>query len=142
MKIIDSELYNEIVEKHKLNIGDFYFFKDIIIAEINEGVHLDINNCKAIIKITNQFYKGKPFGHISNRVNQYSVSPLDYENYSNELNSVTCFSTVISNSHFNEMSAEIEKHFIKKPYNISNNIEDALKWTSEIIKESKAKVYV
>lgn len=131
MNTINSPLYLEVLEKHHLTIGDFYFFENLLIAEVNEGIHLDINNTKTLLKITNSFFKNRPFGHIANRINQYSVSPLDLVCYSDKLLNVVSFSAIVYNNRFDEMNVKIEQHFIKKPFYVANTLEDAVRWSKE-----------
>ena len=43
MKVTESPLYNLVLETHKLDIGILYFFKNVVISEINDGVHIDLD---------------------------------------------------------------------------------------------------
>ena len=131
MRTVDSPLYQDVLETYHLTIGDFYFFKNLIVAEVKEGVHLDTSNTKTLIKITKSFFKNRPFGHVTNRINQYSVSPLDLVHYSNQLENAVSFSSIVYNNHFDEMNVKIEQHFLKKPFYIANNLADAANWAKE-----------
>lgn len=133
MRIIDSPFYEKVIEKHHLTIGDFYFFENLLVSEVKEGIHLDESNTNTLLKITNSFFKNKPFGHVANRINRYSVSPLDFANYCKALIKVESFTTIIYNNYFDEMNIEIEKHFLKKPYYVANNLDDAFLWNKQII---------
>ena len=127
MRTIDSTLYGEVLETHHLTIGDFYFFKNLMIAEIKEGIHLELINTKVLLKIINSFFKNKPFSHISNRINRYSISPLDFANYCKKMNNVVSFSAITYNNHLDEMNVKIEQHFLNKPYYIADTLEEAVK---------------
>ncbi|AUC81261.1 hypothetical protein [Lacinutrix sp. Bg11-31] len=131
MRTINSPIYKSVIETHHLTIGDFYFFKNLLIAEVKEGIHLDTNNTQTLLKITNSFFKNRPFGHITNRINQYSISPLDIASYSEKLENAVSYCSIIYNNHFDEMNVKIEQHFIKKPYYIANTLEEASFWSKE-----------
>ena len=140
MKTIDSTLYQEVLESHHLTIGDFYFFKNIVIADVREGVHLELKNSQTFFEITNSFFKNKPFGYICNRINKYSVSPLEFANYSKELINVKSFLAIACDSYFDKMNTQIEKHFLQKPFEASNNLEDAFFWTKNQV-ENKYEIF-
>jgi len=138
MKVINSSLFKDVKEIHHLLIGDFYFFENIVIAEIKEGVHIDSISSEPFFKLSNKFYsEKKAFGYISNRINQFSVSPLDFAQYSEKLDNVESFCAVCYSSHFDEMNVQIEKRFSQKPFNATSNLEEAFEWTSKIISQTK-----
>ncbi|WP_299887978.1 hypothetical protein [uncultured Lacinutrix sp.] len=135
MKIIESPLYNLVLETHNLDIGIFYFFNNIIISEIKEGVHIDLKNSKSFFETTNKFYQDRPFVYISNRINKFSISPLDFAKFSFELNNVKAYSAIVYNSFFDKMNAEIEKRFSHIPFYIAINLEDAFNWSNNIVND-------
>ena len=59
----------------KLKFCTLSFYDRYVIAEINEGVHLDHQHNEALIEITENHYS-KPFVYITNRINSYSVDPM------------------------------------------------------------------
>ncbi|MFK5982348.1 MAG: hypothetical protein QM499_05480 [Flavobacteriaceae bacterium] len=66
--------------KISLSFGDFYFFDYFIISEIFEGVVLDCNKGKQILKIAKKQY-GSDLSKIiliSNRINSYSLIPQNW----------------------------------------------------------------
>lgn len=135
MRTIDSPIYLEVLEKQHLTIGDFYFFKNLLIAEVKEGIHLDTKNTATLLKIINSFFKDRPFGHIANRINQYSVSPLDLARYSKKLDNVVSFCAIVYNKPYDEMSVKIEQHFLEEPLHIASNLEDAANWSNKKVKD-------
>jgi len=133
MNIINSNQYKDVIETHRLKLGYFYFFKDLVIVEISEGSHLDLKSSQDFFKIANIFYKEKFFGFISNRINKFSVSPLEFANYSKELNNITSFCAITYNNSLDEMNVQIEKRFSQKPFQVVTNINDAFLWTMKIV---------
>ncbi|WP_299247433.1 hypothetical protein [uncultured Lacinutrix sp.] len=138
MRTINSPLYQKVLETHHLTIGNFYFLENFLIAEINEGIHLDSTNTRTLLKIVNSFFKNRNFGHIINRINKYSVSPLDYASYCKKLDNVVSFSSIIYDNHFDKMNVKIENHFLHKPFHIAKNIEESFLWSEKAIKKTLA----
>lgn len=134
MKLISSKLYDSVIETHHLKIGTFYFFDNLVIAEINEGMHIDLESSKDFFIIANEFFaNGKPFGYISNRINHFSVSPIDFANYSLKLENIKAFCAITYNNYYDKMNVEIERRFYTKPFYCTNEIEDAVNWSNNII---------
>ncbi|WP_452224677.1 hypothetical protein [Lacinutrix chionoecetis] len=137
MKIVDSPLFECVKETHHLSIGDFYFLKNAIIAEIREGVHIDLESSQEFFEIANSYYN-KPFGYVSNRINQFSVSPMDFANYSVEIENIISFCAVLYDNRFDQMNVQIEKRFSHKPFHIVYKIADAISWTNNNIANFKS----
>ena len=134
MKIVSSKLIGDVIETHDLKIGVFYFFDNMVIAEINEGAHIDFKSSIDFFKIANAFYgTEKPFGYISNRINKFSVSPIDFASSSSTLENIKSFCAITYNNHYDKMNIEIEKRFYTKPFFTTNEIEDAINWTNSIL---------
>lgn len=134
MKIVSSKLIGDVIETHDLKIGVFYFFDNMVIAEINEGAHIDFKSSIDFFKVANAFYgTEKPFGYISNRINKFSVSPIDFANYSSTLENIKSFCAITYNNYYDKMNIEIEKRFYTKPFYTTNEIEDAIIWTNSIL---------
>jgi len=110
----------------------------MVIAEINEGVHIDLKSSQEFFKIANAFYaNNKPFGYISNRINHFSVSPLDFANYSSKLENIKAFCAITYDNYYDKMNVEIERRFYTKPFYSTNEIEDAINWTNNIVNGDK-----
>jgi len=134
MNIVTSKLSDNIIETHQLKIGTFYFFDNFVIAEINEGVHIDLQSSKEFFKVANSFFgKEKPFGYVSNRINHFSVSPLDFANYSLKLENIKAFCAITYDNYYDKMNVEIERRFYTKPFYSTNELEDAVNWTNSIV---------
>ncbi len=133
MKFVKSKLSHQILEYHSISLGQFYFLKNIIVAEINEGVHVDFNASKEFISLIIDFYgTEKPIGYICNRVNNFSISPLDYPKFNRSLPNLTIFG-IVHNNHFDRMNYEIEKRFCNKPYKAFSDLYTAFSQVSNFI---------
>jgi len=113
MKLVSSKLCDSVIEIHHLKIGGtFYFFDNLVIAEINEGAHIDFNTSQEFFEIAKSFFNNdKPFGYISNRIYNFSVSPLDFANYHLKLENIKAFCAITYGTYYGRMNIEIEKRF-------------------------------
>ena len=79
MKVEDSYLNDKYIEKIAMSHGTYYFFEKFIISEISSGVVFDWALAKEIIDVANAFYgEDINISYISNRVNKYSLNPIDW----------------------------------------------------------------
>jgi hypothetical protein len=140
MKIIKSKLSDQILEYHAIGLGQFYFLKDIVVAEINEGVHVDFKASQESISVISDFYgTEKPIGYICNRINNFSISPLDYPKFINSLPNLTIFG-IVHNNHFDRMNYEIEKRFCNRPYKAFTDLYSAFNQVSNFVKNVSKRV--
>lgn len=138
MKLIDSKLYSHIIESHKIKLGYIYFFKDVVVVEFNEGVHLDFNVSQEYIGLITDFYgQERPFGYISNRVNDFSISPLDYPKFNRALNNLAMYG-IVNNNHFDRINYNIEKRFCDKPYKGYSDLYTAFNQVSIFVNKTKS----
>ena len=140
MKIINSELSDKIIEQHSVKLGQFYFLKDLVVAEINDGEHIDFESSQNYLKLINKFYgTEKPFGYICNRINYFSISPLDYPKFIKEMPNLSIFG-IVHNNHFDRMNYEVEKRFCIKPYKSYNDLNLAYKKVKSFIENLKVNI--
>ncbi|SHI54893.1 hypothetical protein [Algibacter luteus] len=118
--------------QEQLDFCELDFYENYVICRINEGEEIDAkkNNLQtdAIIK----HFKGKPFVYITHRVNSYSVDPKIYYD-SSEIESLVGFA-VVGNTYLAVSNAEIEKLFLKKPFEIFTELDEAVDWAHTILK--------
>lgn len=142
MKIINSEISKKIIEYHSIGLGQFYFLKNMVVAEINEGVHIDFKVSQEFIKLIIKFYgTDKPFGYICNRVNNFSISPLDFVKFNSAVPNLTIYG-IVHNNHFDRMNFEIEKRFCNKPYNSYTDLYSAYNQVGIFIKNIDRRVEI
>lgn len=107
-------------------VGVFYFYGNIIVFEAYEGVVVSYKTGFSILLKFLSILGTKPFVYISNRVNSYSINPVDYK-YVNNIPTLKSLGIV----YYNEMgkaNAELEEKFCKKPFQIFNNLTEAFIW--------------
>lgn len=116
MSVLETSLKKHIKKSFNSNIGTIYLFENIVVSEINEGVHLTVESSLEYIKLISKFFSNKkPFGYISNRINSFSVEAIDYKKFTNLLENMKVFSAVNHNEN-NILNVDIEKKFCDIPY--------------------------
>jgi len=141
MKFIDSEACKELGKDYtllSLENGNFYFYKNLVIVEINSGVNFTFESSRELIEFTIKFYDWKPFGYISNRVNSYSSDPQDYQKVNNYITNIVSFAAVTYTMTGKNFTI-LEKKFCKKPFQNFSNLSDAVKWTIEQVESKTSK---
>lgn len=124
MKTIESNLKPGVIEAHHFEIGDLYFFENIVISEIHEGKHLCLDTAIDYLNAISRFYgHKKPFGYISNRINSFSIEALEFPDFISMLKNLKAFST-ITYKNIDDRTADLERQFCPIPYSKSNSLYD------------------
>jgi len=112
--------------------GHFYFCDKFIIAEINEGCHIDWKHLEAFIHEVFNFYGKNPkIGYISNRINNYSIDPQNWVKAQNQY-SFLLTSAIVTYKKSSYNVAALEKHFSKLKINRCNSLEEAIHWMENL----------
>ena len=80
-KLSPHKLPEDIVLKNVLetDIGTVFFYGNIVVFEAKEGIVLSYKNGFSILLKGLKILGAKPWVYISNRVNSYSIKPIDYK---------------------------------------------------------------
>lgn len=119
-----------IIKTKELTISEY---NSIAIVEIEEGVAVSSKNGLETFERLLSIIGGKPWVYISNRVNSYSLDPNDYRHL-NEIITLKGIG-VIQYEKSIKTALELEKMFIKKPFKTFDDIDSAIEWALERIKE-------
>ena len=125
---IANENTNSCLKKYVLHIGEVEIYDDFMLAQLNEGITLNIDTVGEILIIGRKHFPKKPFGYITIRKNSYAVDPTMYlkifeiEN----LKAIAIVSEKIMDTH----NIKIEKHFFNKPMNIFKSLPEAIIWVN------------
>lgn len=110
MTVFESKLRKHVKDTLTLDIGTLHFLDKIAIIEFKLGVHLTMDNTKHLFETIDSYFNSQHFGLISNRINSYSIQPLDmkrtkdaYENFK--------FYASVSTDKASKMNGEIENSF-------------------------------
>ena len=110
-------------------------YTNYLVVVMNEGVNITPRHNNVLIEIANKYYKDVPFAYITHRINSYSVDPQIYFETA-KIKNLKGFA-VVSKDYKAKSNAEVEKRFFSKPFEIFNNLDDAIIWIKEITKESR-----
>jgi hypothetical protein len=130
MKIEDSTHINLEHEEVILPFGKFYFFKNFVISELNEGVHFDWNKVKILANIMINHYGAiNNLIYISNRVNSYSIEPQSWLKFDKRYQLVKS-SGIIAYDKKGGISVVLERLFSKGSIKIFRSLTKAIEWAS------------
>ncbi len=122
-----------------LDFCSLKFYDNYMISIINEGVTLTVEKSNIMSEIALNYYKDKPIVYITIRLHSYHVEPEVYQEIS-KMKDLAGF-VVVSDSKDSIKNALLEKIFLDKPFQIFNNLDDAILWVnnnSKILKDIKA----
>lgn len=136
MKLLETEFSCKIIKTVESKLGNVFFFEDIAIVELYEGVHFDMNNSGFIInEFVNYFGNSKPYGVVANRINSYSVNLMHTAFFRTQAKNLKAYG-VVGHDLASKMNAEIENDFCITEKVDYNTISEAIKTISEKVKNS------
>ena len=106
-------------------------YSNYVISRINEGFHLTPDKNRILEDIANDYFKDKPFVYITHRINSYSVDPSIYLQTSKVKNLAGM--AVVAEAPLSKGNAEVEKLFLKQPFEIFTDLNDAIEWVKSLI---------
>ncbi|PRP66872.1 hypothetical protein [Nonlabens agnitus] len=117
---------------HELEFGKFSIYPNIMIGEIYEDVHFDLELNKIVCDIArSHFGDTKNFGYISHRLNNYSIDPMVHH-LNKDFNNLKCFAVV--NPTGIKPAAKIEsKFYYKDRFYSFLEMDEAVTWVSHIL---------
>ncbi|SFW46239.1 hypothetical protein SAMN02927921_01737 [Sinomicrobium oceani] len=119
-------------KKIKLDFGYLEFYENYVISEINEGVHMVIEQQDLLLSLCKENFQDRPFGYISHRIYSYSVDPFTYLELE-KIDNFIAIAVVVSTT-AQRLSSRIEELFCKKPFQFFYNLENARSWIDSTIR--------
>ena len=120
-----------IINYYNISHAEVFVFDDFLIKQVKEGVNIDLEETEELKLILEEHFKNKKMAYISNRVTSYSVNPLVYKEVEKMSNLVAI--AIIPKDETMRQSAEFERQFFNKPFEIFENLSDAIQWVQKII---------
>ena len=105
-------------------------YEDYIISSVNEGIVFDSPELAQFHSVFETYFKGKKFGFISNRKNDYTVTPTAFINVSRN-NGLTGVAILCHSKSSYENSLFVKK-FYSKPYKSFYTIEECKEWLNTL----------
>ncbi len=123
------DFFKNIREVWEFEFGTFYYFNNLVISEINEGVVFDWNMAEKAVKIAHQVIgKDKPIAYISNRINSYYVVPTDWIKFYKNRHQLHSYS-VVGNTQGSFASLVLERMVFKNSIRQFTDLEKAIEWS-------------
>lgn len=133
MRFEESKYFSKLSHyKLEFSFGNFYFFENFVVSEINESIHFCWDKILEVIGALIDYYGEKrQIVYISNRVNSYSIEPQLWHRFYDEFDFILATVAVVYND-FGYISATIEKQFIKNSFYRCNSLEEAINWMKHL----------
>ena len=133
MKVIISNLLDDIEDVHISKYANYYFFENYVISEVHEGETYNWEAAQELISLIYSHYGENPsINLVSNRINNYALVPTDWIRFFNSKHSsfINSISIVTYNTS-NLLNIMIEKLFIKMKVNHFNELDHAINWLNQ-----------
>lgn len=124
-----------IIEYYNFDDFELFVFDEFIINQIKEGVAIQPEHNAIINDTVQRHFSGKNMIYISNRVKSYSVNPFIYPELEKIPNLVAI--ALIPKTKLMMKSAEFERKFFDKPYEIFDNLSNAIEWAHKLLIQLK-----
>ncbi|MFD0795937.1 hypothetical protein ACFQZJ_00580 [Maribacter chungangensis] len=130
--------FKNIREVREFEFGVFYFFDTLVISEINNGVYFQWKMAEKAVKASKEFYgENQPIVYISNRINNYTVAPTDWLKFYQNRHQLKYYS-VVGSTKGSLPSTLLEKMFFNGSLKQFDDLEDAITWSLDKIKNTKS----
>jgi len=131
MNIKDTALAKKAKKMHKTSIGEVYLFERIVAIELYEDIHLDFKSGMEVFKLIIDFYGAeKKIGVISNRVNRFSKSPIDFKKIQSLMSNVLVYCPVTYN-HYEAQNTKLESQFFNLDTENFTDVTIAYNWVEQ-----------
>lgn len=138
-RVKDVPFFKNIVEVREYLFGTFYFFDGLVISEVNEGVSFEWKMGDRVIHETKKIFGEKmPIAYISNRINSYEINPSDWVKFYTHRNDLDFYS-VVGKTKSSFASLVLERMFFKNSIKQFTDLEEAIKWSMNKIREREKK---
>ncbi|MEM5564377.1 hypothetical protein WNY78_04660 [Psychroserpens sp. AS72] len=115
-----------------LDFCKIHIYDNFMVVNINTGVNITSSHNNALTTIANSYFKNKQFVYITHRINSYSIDPAIYKEVS-KIDNLAGFS-VVSKNFMAKSTAQIEKLFLDKPFEIFDTLPEAIDWAQNLLK--------
>lgn len=105
-----------------------------VISKINEGVVLTQDLTNEMVETIIPLFNNLPFVYITHRVHSYSVDPTVYISVS-KIENLIGFG-VVSTNHMALSSTDIERLFLKKPFEVFSELDKSIQWANTLLNKT------
>ncbi len=119
----------------ELDIGLFFFYPNMVVSQMNEGVTVNFDNVLPVLLKGLQYYSADtPLVYISNRINSYSFDPTIHLEAREVFSNLKGYGVVVYDD-MNLRIAQLEQEFINYPIRIFHSLEEARNWGQQLLLE-------
>lgn len=119
------------MEDHlKFDFCDMYIYSNYMVVVMKEGITISPDRNRILINIAETYFLNKKFVYITHRIHSYAVDPAIYIETSKIQNLIGF--AVVSKDFKAKSNADIERLFLKKPFEVFNTLEEAVSWAESI----------
>ena len=120
-----TKINRKIITTLETEIGRFDYYSNMIVSEVNEGVHVTTESAiEPLQRGAQVFGYGKDFVYISHRLHSYSIDPTGYYEAASMFPNFKALAIVATNRR-RRMLANLERLFMKRPIRVFDSLEDA-----------------
>lgn len=116
---------------YDLNYSEVFVFDEFIINQIREGSDIRTHHSKILDDVIQKHFGDNPMVYISNRIMSYSVDPITYIDTA-KIKNLKAIAIVTQTANFKK-SAEYEKMFYSKPFEIFEHLSEAIAWVNSVL---------
>ena len=127
----------ELKKVYNFDEGNLYFYNDLIIGEVHQGVHISFETLKSYFEFVKENYSG-PFSYISYRKNSYSIDPRIYAMLPE--NGSPKGIAFVTNQKFSTLNARVEKALYKGRCELFTTLNAAVNWLDTLVPLDNQKV--
>jgi hypothetical protein len=113
-----------------IGIGIVTIHDNYLVTVMHEGITVSIEANKILTDLVEVYFKDKPFVYITHRKNSYAVDTSIYKETA-KIPNLIGFS-VVSKKGMALTNASIEKRFFSKPFEIFEELDEAIAWSKKM----------
>lgn len=135
-RVKELDFFKNIRQIREFDFGVFYYFDGLVISEMKEGVVLEWEMAKLAVQAAQEvFGENQPIVYISNRINSYSVDPLNWVKFYKNRHQLAHYA-VVGPTQGSFASIVLERMFFKNSIVQFQNLDDALLWALSKLEET------
>lgn len=130
-RVRELDFFKNIREIREYNFGVFYYFDKVVISEMKDGIVFDWEMAeKAVLAAQEIFGENSSIVYISNRINRYTVDPLNWIKFYKNRHQLTHYA-VVGQTKGSFASLVMERMFFKNSIIQFQDLDKAILWALE-----------
>lgn len=123
--------HTSFIAEHELGIGNFKFYKNVVIGQVYEGVNVTYENALPLFGLVLDYYSEEtPLVYLSDRQNSYSTDPTMYFEVKKIFPNIKGYGMIVYDD-LKRRVAALEQKFLEYPTAVFTSRDKALVWAVE-----------